>query len=131
MLIINSKIKTFFLMLSVFLLSCKYKGGECSQELLIQMDTVVDLGHIEFEKDVEFNFLVKNPTCKSIQVEYIQTSCGCMNIYPETNYLLSKDSLLFNAFYKPGVLGYVENDIFVYFKGYNLPAHFKNKCICI
>jgi len=62
-----------------------------------------------------------------LPLNYIATPCGCTTAIPDLRPLAANDSSKVQIIYVPAKTGYVEENLFLYFKQYENPIHLQIK----
>lgn len=120
------KIKDLFI---VCLLSGYFILNGCSKRTnynlpQIKIDSPYSFQDILISDSIKFNIEVSNIGKKPLEIDFVNAGCGCLaDFYFDFKVLESHetDSIVFK--YKPSKIGYIEENIFIYFIDYKNPIH--------
>lgn len=90
----------------------------------IRIDPVVNLGNIPVGKFIKVDVCFQNTEKKNLSINYVRTPCECLTVYFQQNSIFPNYFATLNFNYQPRAIGYVENNIFIYFKNNDTPIHF-------
>ena len=91
---------------------------------IILSSNVYDWGYSMYGDIIKKSITLKNMFYEDINIDNIQTPCGCIIAVPESYRIKSKDSTVINIIYLPRDIGYIENNIFIYINEIDVPVHF-------
>lgn len=89
----------------------------------IKMESIIDLGRIELGDSIERHVSLVNLERKEVDINYVKTPCGCLVAYSIKQMVEPNDSTMIVIVYKPMEIGYTEQNLFIYFAGYETPLH--------
>lgn len=114
---------TLFFIVFSLPFACKKRPGETFIIPPVQINSPYNLGRIEMSDTVRFSVSYRNTGSNDIQMNYIVTPCGCTTAIPDLRPLAANDSSKVQIIYVPTKTGYVEENLFLYFKPYENPIH--------
>lgn len=104
----------------------------CTKSLKrIEVAGVLNLGHINISDTTFFVLPLKNISKQSLIIDYVNTPCGCLRSSFKTSSIRPGENSNAEFLYKPMNLGYVEQNIFIYFIEFNTPVHVLVKCYVV
>lgn len=112
-----------------YLLLCYFVLNSCIKRVnndlpQIEIDSPYSFQGISISDSIEFNVRISNIGKESLEIDFLNVGCGCLaDFYFDFKKLNSGDvdSIVFK--YKPSKIGYIEENIFIYFIGYKNPIH--------
>jgi len=108
--------------LILFTIGCANK--ETNSLPSVSISSPFSFGAISIADTIKFSVLITNTGKKTLAIDYINIPCGCLADY-HYDFIEMKpghtDSISF--IYRPYKVGYVEENIFTYFKDYKNPIH--------
>lgn len=119
------KISQIF-MCVVFLIlfsNCSNRQHSISQYNVMVSDSIVDIGGMSMGDTASFYLSCINTGNQKIDLDYVDSSCGCLNSRFQIKQLNPGDTSQIYFTFKPSVRGYVEKNIFIYFRQRNSPVH--------
>lgn len=117
------------IVLILFLVTILFVANVYSKsEKTIEVVRVLNLGHIPISDTIIFDLPIKNISKHSLTIDYVNTPCGCLRSFFKTLSFNSNEITNVHFIYKPMNLGYIEQNIFIYFKELNTPVHVLIKC---
>lgn len=116
-------VQFFYLFLfTVFLIGCVNK--EANRLPLIKIDSPFSFETINIKDTITFNILITNTGKEILVIDYIKIPCGCLADFKYDFYEMQPDNTDSISFiYRPYKTGYIEENVFTYFKGYKNPIH--------
>lgn len=90
----------------------------------LKIDSPYNFEKISVNDSIEFNVGLFNLGDEKLKIDNINVQCGCLADFKYDFIYLQpseKRSIVFN--YKPSKIGYVEENVFIYFVGYKNPIH--------
>lgn len=90
----------------------------------VTIDSPFSFKTISIADTVKFDVLITNTGKEPVVIDYINIPCGCLADFHYDFYEMKPgqtDSITF--IYRPSEIGYVEENVFAYFKGYKNPIH--------
>jgi hypothetical protein len=117
-----------FLLLSSVVYGCRNSNNNAKDDkqrsgIFINQPSI-NWGTVAFEDTVKIMTVCYNFTDHDIFIDYINTPCGCITALPRSEIIHKQDSVIIDIKYKPMETGYVEKNMFIYFKNIRDPIHF-------
>lgn len=90
----------------------------------IEIDSPYSFQSISISDSIQFDVRMSNIGKKSLEIDFVDVGCGCLaNFYFDFKELNPGDVDTITFKYKPSKIGYIEENIFIYFIEYKSPIH--------
>jgi hypothetical protein len=120
----NSILLFSFCLLCIVLISSSCRYEKKNELPTIVFNTPFTFNTIGINDTSKFSISITNTGKEDVKLQYIKIQCGCLSNYSYNFFILKSgcsDSITFT--YKPFKTGYIEENVFAYFVGYNKPVH--------
>ena len=98
-------------------------NGAASASPEIETDTLIDLGKFPISRDTVFNVVYRNAGTEPLQIDRIETTCGCLSVVSlRPRPLAPGDTASVRLRVHPVVPGHFEQEADLIAEGYDLPV---------
>ena len=103
-------------------------NGAASASPEIETDTLIDLGKFPISRDTVFNVVYRNAGTEPLQIDRIETTCGCLSVVSlRPRPLAPGDTASVRLRVHPVFPGHFEHEADLIAEGYDLPVRISVK----
>ncbi len=90
----------------------------------VEIDSPYSFQSISISDSLKISVRISNIGKESLEIDFIDVGCSCLtDFYFESKILNSEEAKSIVFKYKPSKIGYIEENIFINFIGYENPIH--------